>query len=603
MSRRSLQHRLVQRRAARRPAPDPPPPGDPGIDPIERIDALTATGRTNWFLLLGYLTFALITTLGVEDIDFFVDSRQTQLPLVNVSIPTFSFFVFAPILGAALYAYLHLHIRKVAEALAETPAGPPRLEERIKPWLLNDFILRRRPDRDAAIRRRPMEWLAGLTTWFLVWAMGPLVLGMMWARTWPAHELWLSLLCALCLMASVYAGALSWTAMRQALGLWRGRVTVRMTVLCALLCLPVAWLTTANSKGIGEYVIKLPEDSEAPRTAIQRVEAWARDKAPDPDAAPLDRAGLLAWFFVTGLAELDAPDLTAARLSVLPPDEADLDTARHRYRKGFCERRGIDAEICDRAPSASYEPPAHLAQQRRDWCDARGYVEGDDDRDCLQFFARVEAEFDQEWPTYRTALIASVAKPDLRGKDLRRAGLSGAELTGVDFREARMEGADLRQARMEGAKLSRAWMKGADLRRARMEGANLRGADLQSVEWASGTNIAALAGSTDFRASATLTQDRLSAMVGNAATLLPNTGDPETGAPLFIPSCWDGEPEGWAILTQNFAPYGAPENYMRAVFLCSPTRPLCKTGTPWPADAPWPEDSELREPYDCVAVD
>lgn len=235
------------RRIRRRPPP---------IDPIARIDALTATGRANWLGLLAYLSFALITTLGVEDVDFFVDSRQTQLPLVNVSIPTFSFFVFAPILGAALYAYLHLHIRKVTEALAEVPPGPPLPEERIKPWLLNDFVLRQRPDRDRAIRRRPLDALAGLTTWFLVWSLGPLVLGLMWVRTWPAHNLWLSLLCAACLMISLYAGAMSWTKMRQDLGHRLARWTVITTVLIVLLAAPVIWLTMVNSKGTWEYVIK-----------------------------------------------------------------------------------------------------------------------------------------------------------------------------------------------------------------------------------------------------------------------------------------------------------------------------------------------------------
>ncbi|MEL6585780.1 MAG: hypothetical protein AAFQ50_03815, partial [Pseudomonadota bacterium] len=142
----------VKFRSRRRRVLCPKPPKTEAPQ-IARVDALTATGRTNWFALLAYLAFVLVTTLGVQDVDFFVDSRQTDLPLVGVSIPTFSFFIFAPILGAALYAYLHLHIRKVSEALAAPPPGNPPLEERIKPWLLNDYILRRRGD--GAIRRRP----------------------------------------------------------------------------------------------------------------------------------------------------------------------------------------------------------------------------------------------------------------------------------------------------------------------------------------------------------------------------------------------------------------------------------------------------------------
>ena len=63
---------------------------------IERINQVSAMARTSWIALLGYLAFIGVTLLGVEDADFFVPSRQTQLPLVNVSIPTASFFFFAP---------------------------------------------------------------------------------------------------------------------------------------------------------------------------------------------------------------------------------------------------------------------------------------------------------------------------------------------------------------------------------------------------------------------------------------------------------------------------------------------------------------------------
>ena len=57
--------------------------------------------RTSWIALLGYLAFIGVTLLAVEDADFFVPSRQTQLSLVNVSIPTASFFIFAPIVASS----------------------------------------------------------------------------------------------------------------------------------------------------------------------------------------------------------------------------------------------------------------------------------------------------------------------------------------------------------------------------------------------------------------------------------------------------------------------------------------------------------------------
>ncbi len=113
MTRRSASHRQALRRT-----------GNTTATQIARINELSQTARTTWFALLGYLAFVGVTLLGVEDADFFIDSRQTDLPLVGGAIPTSSFFKFAPILGAALYIYLHLHLRKLWEALHAPPPKP-----------------------------------------------------------------------------------------------------------------------------------------------------------------------------------------------------------------------------------------------------------------------------------------------------------------------------------------------------------------------------------------------------------------------------------------------------------------------------------------------
>lgn len=472
------------RRARSRPAP--PAPGEPTEAQIARIDALTATGRTNWFALLAYLAFVLVTTLGVEDVDFFVDSRQTELPLVGVSIPTFSFFVFAPVLGAALYAYLHLHVRKVSEALVEPPPGDPPLEERIRPWLLNDTILRRRDrlraEPGATIRPRPLDRLATLTTLLLVWWSGPLVLAIMWGRTWPAHALGLSALCALCLMAAVYTGVLSWTKMRAETGGGTHRVAV-WTGAVAFACLPVAWLTAANSKGIGEVMI--PDWFATPFTFRQQVTSdWAVGvRGIDrrlPDEIPVWREVAVAWTWdtLTGLFHLDPPDLTAARLSALPPEHADLDAARHRYRTEWCERNGLGPDTCGGAHSASDEAHAALWRMREEWCRPRGFPVPDG---CRAHFAALEQEFAREWPAYRNSIIAGLAKPVLEARDLRRAEASGAHLVGVDLRFAQMQRAKLIGAQLEGAILIGARMEGANLSEARMEGADLRGAWMEGA--------------------------------------------------------------------------------------------------------------------------
>ncbi|MBY5971141.1 hypothetical protein KUV28_02225 [Ferrimonas balearica] len=91
-------------------------------DPLlTRIETLTRKGATAFIFLLSFLVFAVITLVAVEDADFFIPSRQTALPLLDVLIPTAAFFYIAPILLIALFANLHLQLLKLWEALGAAP--------------------------------------------------------------------------------------------------------------------------------------------------------------------------------------------------------------------------------------------------------------------------------------------------------------------------------------------------------------------------------------------------------------------------------------------------------------------------------------------------
>lgn len=182
---------------------------------IARIDTLTATARTSWFGLLSYLAFVGVSLMGVEDADFFIPERQTELPLVGLSIPTFLFFALAPWLGFLLYAYFHLHLMKLWEALAEAPApeGERRLGDLITPWLVSDYALSFRTDE--AVRDRPMIWLAHLAVRILAFFAAPAVLFFFWVWSFPAHSEPLTVIaCGLPLALSAYVGLSSWNRMR-----------------------------------------------------------------------------------------------------------------------------------------------------------------------------------------------------------------------------------------------------------------------------------------------------------------------------------------------------------------------------------------------------
>ncbi|MEO0356974.1 MAG: pentapeptide repeat-containing protein, partial [Pseudomonadota bacterium] len=557
---------------------------------IDRINELISTGRAQWIGLLAYLAFTFVTVLGVEDVDFFVPSRETDLPLIGVSIPTFSFFIFAPALGSALYIYLHLHILKLADALS--PANIPsrvqgrRLEDHLKSWLLVDLILMLR--RDDAYKRRPLDPLAGLAVFFLVWFAGIYVLGHMTVVSWPAHDWRLSWGLGLATVLSLIAGLLSWVRV------WRA-VRVRRWIWLKNFGLAVVLLTVS---GAG-LVLNDIKSRSIPLSFLSMTLQPIADLPPNDNTDP--------WYL-----QLSRANFSGVTLSTLPEENQNYLTTRHRFRLDYCNRRGIGAEVCGRTPSSRYDPPPFEDALRMAWCaDRDGLLETPA---CIQFFTKLNRDMTREWRGYRNNQLIALDKPDLSNADLRGANLVAAKLPGISLEgailvgavlrraqmeganlwgaqmkgailfgaqmeganlfEAQMEGADLREAQMEGADLFEAQMEGANLRGAQMEGANLRGAQMTSVLWSGAALRGALFHDTVLTDARDLTQTQLDGAVGNAGTVLPvaTAGEP----PFRIASCWDADnlpPTLDQTVEQGELFFPGSFNQFRASLICSDTNP------------------------------
>jgi uncharacterized protein YjbI with pentapeptide repeats len=144
-------------------------------------------------------------------------------------------------------------------------------------------------------------------------------------------------------------------------------------------------------------------------------------------------------------------------------------------------------EVCDHPATADRPRKAHVEAARRAWCDRESAGEGSgrnyDGDACGTFFADLDRRFDGAWQEERVTAVANRDRPDLDGRDLRRAQAAGVSLVGADLQGARLEGADLQGARLEGADLGQARLEGADLGQARLKGADLGQARLE------GTNL------------------------------------------------------------------------------------------------------------------
>lgn len=164
---------------------------------LQRIDKIAQNARGIWFSTLAALVFVGVTLLGHKDSDFFSFGAATQLPLVSISVPTASFFIASAMLIAALYIHLHLYLAEFWIALGHAPArisGIP-LSRRILPTILGSCALAVR----RLIRNNEGSPIQGHGATKIIiglmvgWLFGLSVLFLLWWRSFPYHQEWLTL--------------------------------------------------------------------------------------------------------------------------------------------------------------------------------------------------------------------------------------------------------------------------------------------------------------------------------------------------------------------------------------------------------------------------
>ena len=466
---------------------------------LDHIAEVSKNARTTWFALLGVLLFAIIALGGVRDRDFFIADAGTQLPLVNIQVPTVAFFIATPLLILSIHAYFHLYLIKLWRALRPRgDADDARLDETAYPWLIADAALLVR--RDAP--RRTLGWMTQAVSLLFGWLAAPLVLFLFWVRSWAPHEPWLSLVLAL---------------------------------LCAL-----ALAISAISLMLGRAFLRAAPDAPEPDW-INATPLWLFLAGP---AAAL-ALGLYSWEKTEGLA-LRCPDwikrpycaavgepllpvslypaqLQQAAIVKRPPDWVPRAEARRAFLADYAgmTRAEIDAALAaEPAPDWLEEADAAFAERRtarlqslrkRDFRTGRpligafGAAGPTDLRNADlsgAFLAGIQlsgvVEF--EWTGEELSRTVDVAGAELRGATLDGAVLEGAALTNADLasgpcdRNARddaqgsapvgaaLDCTSLRLAHLEGANLVRAALTGADLREATLTGANLGGATLTDTD-------------------------------------------------------------------------------------------------------------------------
>lgn len=407
-------------------------------DHLDRIDALTRNARNTWFGLLGALVFVGITLMSVEHIDFYGTDRATQLPLVNVEVPTRYFFAAAPILIAAIYGYFHLYLIRLWDVLGAAPAriGGARLGDAITPWLVTDaaLFLRRYQRRDNCTKERTLEGTVMLLNLLLAWTFGLFILLLIWIVSMPARTFWLTGLAGASLAVASVVGASSAIMM-----------LIRMT----------------GIGGVSRYL-------------------WFGNVLQFASlAASLGILLALSWNWTSGQSDrLWAVSLVDEAIVQRPPGWLSYDVARDEFRDGWCRRKGItnctDLNSADEAFENDWQARRQAAIvdiRRPDW-----HKQG-----------RAKPDLRRADLDYAFMVGLNLSGAAMHEADLSSANLEGAQLSGTKLAWAQLGGARLQGAMMERANLSQAFLNGADLqnavlREAQMPEAGFERAQLSGVD-------------------------------------------------------------------------------------------------------------------------
>lgn len=458
-----------------RAKPQPPlPPKQKKWDAeaaLKRIEAISVNARTTWFGLLALLTFVLVTLLGVQHIDFFGYGRATDLPLVNVSVPTERFFYAAPVLVAAVYAYFHFYLMKLWDELGQ---AEPQIDGRpigdlVFPWLVVDGAMLLRTD--GAAPRRALSRVSAFTSLTLTWLFGLGVLAYSLWQSLPAHDAVMSLLNCAALLFAGWVGVTSYIVMRRRLKyrmfgprterVWNGWRGVVGGVFCIAAMLAV-WERSTN--GASRFA------SDMWLTGVEKKKE-TKDRF-----GKLTRKRHLAIKPLIPISHISLPE---AQLTEKPIDWLDKSTAERDFRKTWCSRRELPRALCVK------EPDEQQANLRRAWCNTRSRQANGTQSDprlksgaCESYFKELNTDFQTEWEERRKEHLSALQKPDLIQRNLIGADLEQAFLPGINLSRAQLEKANLKQARLEGANLTEAKMESVNLRQALLEGTKLSGAHL-----------------------------------------------------------------------------------------------------------------------------
>ena len=476
----------------------------------ERKQALDASAprlRNLFIFVQVFLLYVVVSILGVDDRDLLNPNSTVKVPLLNIGLPTFYFFLLAPVLIALLHINLLLHHRAYQDKLRHWRDGAPKAQlDQLAPNFFDIAFL---------TQDRWQRQLVRASLWFLLyfWPPAALCLALFWFANY--QNPWVTLE-YFALLAISYSGSVYFSSRQSraegelaSLFLWVISLLSGLLVLMGIYLFALFWLhdylyPLLNLAYItllvvgGVISLHLPWSKICGSNKLQNLLRWLQGLL--LSALPLVGAYLAAlvisltwisyersdqWFESNLLYQpkIDAPSFIYSELDASTIDLAsayESSTTNAELIKNYSQPLDLSGRSLRYANlSYSFLPKARLAD-----ADLAGayLVEAR-----LQGASLLGAQLQGAYLQEAQLQGADLSEAQLQGAKLWKAQLQGAnlqeaQLQSANLSEAQLQGADLSKAQLQGASLWQVQLQGADLEKALLHGAYLWGAQLQGAD-------------------------------------------------------------------------------------------------------------------------
>ncbi len=453
---------------------------DEKAEPEKLKQALDESSRHNhglYIFFLLFLSYVLITVAATTDLQLLIPDSKVKLPLLNVELPLFGFYIVAPLFIIVFHFNMLFNLVQHSRKLYKWDESTEDKENlHLHPFLFNQVVLYKKEN----INHYFLKTILWLTIYFF-----PLVNLLLIQLKFSAyHSLPMTLLHSVAFMADCLLLIIYWHRIT------RPELSVEeydnfKNILRFHRDKGLLHPAVKTLQGIKGFFISLFTARFFVHLIKFPVYIWRAVKTcfhPTEISIYLRQAlsGLTAfslWIFI--LVSLLNFSLLIAIKSI--HEDSRLFTPLVMYRKLIPHLELIEKTLVASPPGdeiiSQYMAMGKTEQDA--WIDkAKGLnLQGRD----LRF-----ANF------YRSNLMkADLRKAQLQGAVLYRVALQGAdlgeaELQGASLLEAQLQGADLLLAQLQGASLLEAQLQGADLLGAQLQGAVLKLAELQgaNLKWA-----------------------------------------------------------------------------------------------------------------------